>query len=133
MPERENYLEDGYGVGYPRYGPWMAPAFITAELYPGGDPCSINTAQEAAGNCCQGTCRGTVAAGVCAPRGACGGGCTGGGGQSTGGRRVSNYTQANIMVSDIPNCTFSFVSDTDILLDRYCEISRFRWSSCCCG
>ena len=74
-PSREAYAT-AYVWGYPMYMPVYMPYGVdpcmTGSMY-ASDPCGVNTAPGTAGNCAQGSCGGTVAAGGCASgAGGCG-------------------------------------------------------------
>ncbi|KAJ5500148.1 hypothetical protein N7453_009199 [Penicillium expansum] len=79
----------GYPIVVPYYGPYMMDPSINCDSYACNPGC-MNVTAGAAGNCCAGTCGGTVASGGCAggsgsggcggSSGACGGSSGGGGG-----------------------------------------------------
>ncbi|CAI7622403.1 unnamed protein product [Penicillium viridicatum] len=87
----------GYPIVVPYYAPYMTDPSINCDSY-ANNPTCMNFTEGAAGNCCAGTCGGSVAAGGCAAdsgSGGCGGsgggcggsagGCGGGGGGGGGG------------------------------------------------
>ncbi|KGO40366.1 Protein of unknown function DUF1399 [Penicillium expansum] len=84
----------GYPIVVPYYGPYMMDPSINCDSYACNPGC-MNVTAGAAGNCCAGTCGGTVASGGCAggsgsggcggSSGACGGSSGGGGGDGGGG------------------------------------------------
>ncbi|KAI9684157.1 MAG: hypothetical protein M1829_003427 [Trizodia sp. TS-e1964] len=81
-PPRDTYFYYGYPYGYPLgvVAPYYADPCVTPGLYT-ANPACMSVSSGAAGNCAQGTCGGTVAAGNCGSTfGGCAGGCGGGNG-----------------------------------------------------
>ena len=76
----------GYPIYTPYYAPYMGDLSVNEEMYTSNPKCA-NFTTGGAGNCCQGTCGGGVAAGACAGNrvGACAGGIAGGCSNSSGG------------------------------------------------
>lgn len=91
-PTRDQYkgsdsaMAYGYPMYMPYYAPYMGDPCVNSGLYASNPGCANFTAG-AAGNCCQGTCGGGVAAGSCGGggMGGCAGGAAGGCGGSGGG------------------------------------------------
>ncbi|KAI5365237.1 Putative Glycine-rich domain-containing protein [Septoria linicola] len=97
-PKRDDYYYSsayGYPVYIPAYSPYVGFVPYSAGYYPVTPGC-MAVGAGAAGNCCSGTCGGSVAAGGCAGAGSggcaggasaggCGGGSSGGGGGGGGG------------------------------------------------
>lgn len=86
-PKRDDfYYSDAYGypVFIPAYSPYLGYVPYTAGYYPIAPGCMALGAG-AAGNCCSGTCGGSVAAGGCGGGAGCAGGGAGGCGGGGGG------------------------------------------------
>ena len=80
-PIREDHAYAGMAYGVPifvpYYAPYMGDPCVTGAMYPSNPVCA-SFAAGAAGNCCQGTCGGGVAAGACGGSGGWRGMCWGG-------------------------------------------------------